>query len=147
LSDQHTFFTDRDLGRRFPEVLRQAGLSVETHDGHFQPTTPDEDWLSVVGSSGWIALTRDTRIRYRPNERDAVMRHRVALIVLIGSAPLTDLARNLIATRKTLYRFLAAHPRPFIAKIYRPGNASVSLGTRPGRIEMSLVYSGWSSGR
>lgn len=30
------------------------------------------DWLSVVGERGWVALTRDTRIRYKPNELAAV---------------------------------------------------------------------------
>jgi hypothetical protein len=61
-----TFFADRDLGRQFVELVRQGGVQIERHDDHFQPSTPDEDWLSVVAQRGWIAVTRDGRIRYSP---------------------------------------------------------------------------------
>lgn len=67
------YFTDRDLGNRFPEILRSAGLTVERHGDRFAPDTPDEEWLAAVGARGWIVLTHDRRIRYKPNERDAVM--------------------------------------------------------------------------
>jgi hypothetical protein len=30
------FFTDRDLGIRFPGILKAAGLSVELHRDHFK---------------------------------------------------------------------------------------------------------------
>lgn len=29
------FFTDRDLGKRFPDILREAGLTVQRHVDHF----------------------------------------------------------------------------------------------------------------
>ncbi|MGH9423743.1 MAG: hypothetical protein ACRD3J_27460 [Thermoanaerobaculia bacterium] len=60
------FFTDRDLGTRFPEILRAAGLLVERHADHFAPDTPDEEWLEAIGRRGWVALTHDMRIRYKP---------------------------------------------------------------------------------
>jgi uncharacterized protein (DUF433 family) len=31
------YFTDRDLGKRFPEILRSSGLTVERHADHFAP--------------------------------------------------------------------------------------------------------------
>lgn len=60
------FFTDRDLGKQFPARLREAGLQVERHADHFQPATPDEVWLPEVGRRGWVVLTHDERIRYKP---------------------------------------------------------------------------------
>lgn len=78
------FFTDRDLGATFPAILAAAGLRVERHADHFAHTCPDEDWLRVVGERRWVAVTRDTRIRYRPNELAAVMANHVALLVVIG---------------------------------------------------------------
>jgi hypothetical protein len=33
------YFTDRDLGKKIPEILRAAGLSVERHADHFQHDT------------------------------------------------------------------------------------------------------------
>jgi hypothetical protein len=51
------YFTDRDLGKRFPEILKTGGLTVERHADHFAHDTPDEVWLEAVGKRGWIALT------------------------------------------------------------------------------------------
>jgi PIN like domain len=53
------FFTDRDLGKKFPEILRAAGLRIERHMDHFRHDTPDEEWLWEIGKRKWIALTHD----------------------------------------------------------------------------------------
>ena len=42
------FFTDRDLGKRFPEILASAGLTVERHHDRFAPDASDEEWLRYV---------------------------------------------------------------------------------------------------
>ena len=50
---------------------------------------------SMAGECGFarlgFAITHDRRIRYKPNERDAVMRQGVALLVVVGAAPVSDL--------------------------------------------------------
>lgn len=74
------YFTDRDLGKKFPEILRAAGLHVERHADHFQHDARDEDWLREIGKRGWIAITHDARIRYKPNEEAAVVESKVALL-------------------------------------------------------------------
>lgn len=68
------------------------------------------------GRRGWIALTHDKRIRYKPNERDAVMRHRVGLLVIVGAAPFADLAHAFLATLPSVEHFLDIHEPPFIAR-------------------------------
>jgi hypothetical protein len=131
------YFTDRDLGIRFPEILRSAGLTVERHVDRFAPETPDEVWLQAIGERGWIALTHNRRIRYTPNERDAVMRHRVALLVIVGTAPYPNLAHAFVATVPRIERFLARHDPPFIAKVFRPSPAKSPHRTAaPGRVEL-----------
>jgi hypothetical protein len=129
------FFTDRDLGKRFPEILAAAGLSVRRHDDIFPPNCPDEQWLAHVGQSGWVAVTHNARIRYMPNERDAVIRHRVSLLVVIGKAPLGDLAENFVATYSRIDSFLQKHQAPLIAKVHRPSpkELATNRGT-PGAI-------------
>ncbi len=100
-------------------------------------TLPDEVWLEEIGKRGWIALTHDQRIRYKPNERDAVVRHRVALLVIIGAAPFTDLARAFVTTLPRIELFLHRHRPPFIAKVYRPSPAEMARGSSAaGRIEL-----------
>lgn len=131
------YFTDRDLGNRFPAILRKAGLAVEQHSNHFAPTTPDDEWLEVIGSHGWVALTRDRRIRYKPNQRDAVIRHGVALLVIVGKAHHADLAHSFVATRSRIEAFLSRHRPPFIAKVYRSSPAGAPRPQpAPGRIEL-----------
>jgi hypothetical protein len=114
------YFTDRDLGKQFPARLREAGLQVERHADHFDPATPDEVWLPEVGRRGWVVLTHDERIRYKPNERDAVMRHGVRLLVVQGRAPYPHLAEWFVQTLPRIEAFVGAHAGPYIAKVLRP---------------------------
>jgi hypothetical protein len=130
------YFTDRDLGKRFAEILRSNGLTVERHADHFASDAPDEVWLEGVGKRRWIALTHDRRIRYKPNEREAVMRHRVALLVIVGAAPFQDLAQAFVATLPRIEQFLVNHKPPFIAKVYRPAPAESARGATAGRVEL-----------
>ena len=131
------FFTDRDLGTRFPEILRSAGLTVEPHREHFAPDTRDEEWLQAVGRRGWIALTHDRRIRYKPNELAAVVQHRVSLLVIVGRAPYPELARGFVATISRIDRFLSHHTPPLIGKVFRPSPEELKrVPSAPGRVEL-----------
>ena len=129
------FFTDRDLGRRFPEILSAAGLRVERHADHFAPDGSDEEWLEFVGKQEWVAITHDSRIRYKPNELQAVVRHRVALLVMVGKAPFFKLAESFVQTVPRIERFLTKQTVPFIAKVYRPAEKARQASTS-GRVEL-----------
>lgn len=131
------YFTDRDLGKRFPEILRSGGLTVERHADHFTEQTPDDVWLETVGKKGWIALTHDRRIRYKPNELNAVIQHGVALLVIVGKAAFPDLARAFVTSLPAVENFLARHKPPFIAKVYRPSPAETARrSAAPGSVEL-----------
>jgi len=130
------FFTDRDLGTLFPAILKGAGFTVERHRDHFPPECPDEDWLAEVGRRQWVAVTHDARIRYKPNELAAVVRHRVRLLVVVGKTPLPDLAASFVATRSRIEDFLDGACAPMIAKVYRatPADLAADPGAA-GRID------------
>jgi hypothetical protein len=131
------FFTDRDLGLQFPSILTAAGLQVRRHADLFPHDCPDEEWLSDVASHGWIALTHDAKIRYKPNELAAVMENGLALLVLVGKAPYSELARSFVATLNPVLAFLATHPPPVIGKVYRASPAALSRNAAAqGRIEL-----------
>jgi len=130
------FFTDRDLGHLFPEILKGAGFTVERHSDHFAPDCPDEDWLAEVGRREWVALTHDARIRYKPNELAAVIRHRVRLLVIVGKAPFAVLAASFLNTRSRIEAFLESARPPVIAKVYRATPAQLAENpASAGRIE------------
>lgn len=124
--DPLVFFTDRDLGLRFPEILANSGLRVERHRDLFPPDCVDEVWLERIGKEGWIAVSHDTRIRYKPNELAAVIKHRVRLLVVIGKAPFPELARHFVATMPRIAAFVEQHTTPWIGKVYRPSLSEIA---------------------
>lgn len=131
------FFTDRNLGKQFPEILKAGGLMVERHMDHFAHDCPDQEWLREIGERGWIAITHDGRIRYKPNELNAVIQNRVALFVVIGSAPFPQLAHSFVATSKRILQFVERHKAPYIAKVYRPLAGELAANSdAPGRVEL-----------
>jgi hypothetical protein len=103
-------------------VLRDASVQVERHLNHFARATPDEVWLPFVGEKGWILLTTDKRIRYRANEKEAVIRHRVRMFYfsrndLSGAQMASAIDKALPEIR----RICAKHAPPFFAAISRAG--------------------------
>ncbi len=131
------YFTDRDLGLRFPETLRAAGLDVQLHRDHFAPTTTDDEWLAAVSARRWVAITHDGRIRYKPNELAAIVKHRARVLVSVGKAPLPVLAHSFVQTHGRIAAFLAAHDAPLIGKVYRAAPGDLARNPRAaGRIEV-----------
>lgn len=131
------FFTDRDLGKQFPGILREAGLVVERHDDHFGHNTPDKVWLAEASRRGWIAITHNKRIRYTPNELAAIIQHRVALLIVIGHPPMAELARAFVATSTLIQQFVSKHQPPYIAKVSRPSPSALAKNpAAPGEIRM-----------
>lgn len=131
-----TFFSDRDLGKTFPAALRAAGILIEEHARHFAHDTKDEVWIAEVASRGWVAVTHDGRIRYKPNEIAAVREGRLGLIVLVGKVRHAELAANFVRSVARIEAFVAAQERPFIAKLYRASPSELARSpAAAGRIE------------
>ncbi len=103
-------------------VLKSAEIQVERHLDHFTRGTPDEDWLPLVGAKRWVLLTTDKRIRFRANEKQAVIRHRVRMFYfskndMSGQQMATALQKALPEIQK----LCAKHAPPFFAAITRTG--------------------------
>lgn len=73
------YFADENaLG--IAKILARRGRVDFLYPGHPDlPEVPlgalDLDWMPIVGASGFIAITRDRRIRTRPAELDAYITH------------------------------------------------------------------------
>jgi hypothetical protein len=126
------YFTDRDLGKQFPRILSDAGLSVERHADLFAPDGSDEQWLEHCGRNDRVAITHNSRIRYVPNELAAVIRFGVRLLVVVGHARTAELAHGFVRTVPRIEAMLDTQPPPFILKVYRPSPDSPSSA---GRVE------------
>ena len=131
------YFTDRDLGKQFPARLRAAGLRVEWFFDHFGDKTPDTAWLSVVGGREWVVITHDERIRYKANELAAVVKHRVAMLLVVGHAPYPVLAQHFVHTLPRIEAFVDAHQPPYIAKVMRPAQKELARrADTPGSVSL-----------
>jgi PIN like domain len=141
-----TFFVDRDLaGKRFLEILRAASIQVVDHNDHFDPTTPDGEWLAFVGSRGLVAVTRD-KLGLHSLETRQLMEAGARVFVLVGSAPHPELADNFVATMPRILRFLKRNRGPFIAKVSRPNERDRQLG-RSGQVGLWLSHADWKKPR
>jgi hypothetical protein len=131
------YFTDRDLGKQFPRILADAGVVVERHGDLFQPEGSDEEWLEHCGTKGRIAVSHNSRIRYVPNELEAVKRFKVPLLILVGQATTAELAHNFVRTLPRIKTFLEGRSSPFIGKVYRATPAELAKSaSAPGRVEL-----------
>lgn len=119
-----TFFIDRALGKnKIASALREAGETVIVHDDIFQPDAQDTEWLPFVGEKGWIVLTKDTKIRYRTLEREALINSGARAFVFVsGNVPASETAQILVEVLPAMKEFINKHQPPFIAKIFRNGS-------------------------
>jgi hypothetical protein len=96
------FFVDADLlgvGKALAVVRKDV-----VHPGHrrcpeIRPETPDSVWLPIVGEAGWIAISRDKRIRYNPVENRLLQQHGVRAIFLTGGRNMTSWDRLVLLVR------------------------------------------------
>jgi len=86
LPSRPEFFIDRSLARRdVADALRLSGCIVHTHlevYGERDESVSDTEWLELCGRQGWVVLTMDRRIRWRPPEIAAIRRYGVKLFAL-----------------------------------------------------------------
>ncbi len=87
----------------------------------------DVEWASTVAGHGWVAVTRDKRIRYRSAEKQAIADAGLALFVLASRRNLSrrEIVDVVAAAAPNMADFMAAYPPPFIASIYRDGKISL----------------------
>jgi hypothetical protein len=116
------------MGRALGSHLAKEGLVIELHDDHFAQGTPDDEWLPVVGAKGWVVLTKDTRIRHRPNEKEALLRGGVrAFAFTSGSLSGAEMADAIVKALPRMMKILASHPRAFIARITATSDVAILL--------------------
>jgi hypothetical protein len=120
---QPVLFIDRDLwSRTLDAALRAARIPFEAHRDHFPDDEPDPSWLRVVGGRGWVVLTRDQRIRTRPNELAAVRAARLHVFALTsGNLSAAATADVVLAAWPALQRAVAEHEPPMLWSITRGG--------------------------
>jgi hypothetical protein len=107
------------------DALRDRGARIEIHDDHFPADARDPDWLTAVGSRGWIVLMKDKRVRRIQLEREALLAAGVRAFVLTsGNLTGPEMADIFAKHLHRMARMSVSHPAPFVASVRR---ARISL--------------------
>jgi hypothetical protein len=126
------YFVDRNLGKH--EVilaLRECGARVVVHDEHFAQAASDAEWLAEAGRQGWYVITKDSRIRYRPAERHALIQAGVGAFVIRAAGLKGKELAQLIRDRWVDIESVRSNTsRPFIAHVNRHGITLMGLSQK-----------------
>lgn len=130
------FFVDRSLGRRlFPDGLRAAGIPLSTLAEVYgipaDETVSDVTWLHRAGAEGWPVLMKDDRIRYRPAEREALVRAGVVAFCLAGGNLRAAAMAEMVVSQIDPIRRICSRPGPSLTIVSRGGLRDVSLPNLP----------------
>lgn len=126
--DETVFFIDRSLGiDPLRTELIKAGLVVEIHDDHFARDEEDRVWLWTVGERGWVVLTKDQRLRYRPLEIAALRASKARVFVLTaGNLRGMEIATVFLAALPRICKVLRSLPGPFVARVSQAGHVVIT---------------------
>src|SRR4051794_29830662 len=81
-------FIDRSIPKGVADALKMVRNDVRWLEDDFSHDVTDPEWLRVIGERGWLVITRDKRIRYRPGEQRALRENDVGCFCLTqGKAP------------------------------------------------------------
>jgi predicted nuclease of predicted toxin-antitoxin system len=126
--DETVFFIDRSLGiDPIRTELIKAGLVVKIHDEHFARDEEDRIWLRKVGEWGWVVLTKDQRLRYRPLEIAALKASGARVFVLTaGNLRGIEIAAVFMAALPRICKVLNSRPGPFVARVSQSGHVTIT---------------------
>ena len=126
------FFVDRSLGvDPIRAELINAGLVVEIHDEHFDREEEDRVWLQIVGERGWVVLTKDQRLRYRPLEIAALHASNARVFVLTaGNLRGSEIAAVFVSALPRICKILHSRSGPFVARVSQSGHITITRSER-----------------
>src|SRR6185437_5331080 len=127
--ESRVFFIDKCLGRNIvASALRACGESIELMESHFDPDTPDTEWVPQVGARGWIILSKDSRMRTNARELVALLKANTHSFILTAQnhrGP--DMAAAFVAALHDMKQIIAKEPAPLIANVSTLGNVRIFM--------------------
>ena len=141
-----TFFTDRDLGKTVPRILRENGLLVERYCDHFhEANVTDAEWLTFAAQRGWISLSHDRNIKRDPVAVRTIMERSGRLFIVRGALTAADLAGVVLGALKSIRNIIARQQNEAFIAIVRRG--ALQGGALHPEAHVHLTFTQWSAGR
>jgi PIN like domain len=117
-------FFDRSIPRGVAEAVKQVREDACWLEDVFEEGwIKDREWIPDVGARGWLVVSKDKKIRTRPEERRAVKENNVGCFILNYRQPLTrwEILKLVTSTLDEMEEKFANTPRPFMYLIDRNG--------------------------
>lgn len=116
-------FVDGSVPRGVADALKKIGKDAKAKAELSPKGTEDTVWLRAVGVNGWLAITRDGRIRTRPGELQAIMDHRAGCFILTYKNHLTrpEIIELVLDNIEAMEEKFRTTPRPFIYTVTKDG--------------------------
>lgn len=140
------FFTDRDLGKGFPRILRESGLQVVRYADHFgELNVPDEEWIAFAARASWVAISHDRNIRSDPVATRALMENGGRLFILRGkNLSGAEKAELFLRALHGVHRVLEDQLGAFIAVVSRN---TPRHGDERAEVRVRQTHEEWSTGK
>ncbi len=127
------FIFDENLALQLAHGMKEFGEPVLHTIDEFGEGVPDHEWLPIVGERGWYVITRDKRIRYRPDEISKYRENKVGGFVVRGKKmDACALIENVVRNWRKIKRAAAKTPKPFFFAIPPNGSRFTKIDIRSG---------------
>jgi PIN like domain len=117
-------FFDRSIPRGVAEAVKQVRDDACWLEDVFEEGwIKDREWIPEIGAREWLVVSKDKKIRTRPEERRAVKENNVGCFILNYKQPLTrwEILKLVSSTLDEMEEKFANTPRPFMYLIDRNG--------------------------
>ena len=117
------FLIDENLSAKMARSLRSIDQDVDHVTEVLPQGSPDTEVLEFAGANGYFLITKDNRIRYKPNEKAALKKHKVGVFLLGGkNVGFFETYQQLIRNWGKILECAAETRRPFVRRIRRTGS-------------------------
>lgn len=116
------FLIDENLSDKMARSLRDIDQQVYHVTEVLAAGSPDTEVLEYAGSNDYFLITKDNRIRYKPNEKAAIRRYKVGVFLLGGkNIPFFETYQQLIRNWDNILDCAASTARPFVRRVRARG--------------------------
>lgn len=130
--EPYVFLVDRCLGKKaVPETLRKAlksGEKLHHLEDFYLHDVKDDVWIPEIGAKGWVILTKDARLQYRPNEQAALLAAETAVFVYTNGNTTSDrTAQAMLTALPSIREAVRRCQVPLLARVNQSGAVNVSV--------------------
>ena len=117
------FLIDEALGLPLAKALRELGQEDVHHVTEIlRSGADDEEVFQYAGENEYFIITRDNRIRYKPNERAAIRKYKVGVFLLAGkNKSAMEIAVQLISNWEKIVECSQKTYKPFLRRVRSRG--------------------------